>query len=135
LIFNNGDTTPGERYSSVDELVLSVDSTGRYSLGPGKKYGPDQPVWSYAAPRKADFYSFNISGAMRLANGNTLICSGAQGIIFEVTPENRIVWQYNVPPFGERGTRTVFRHHREIAGQRFIGCVVAGGETPAESRR
>lgn len=114
LIFNNGDTRPVEKYSSVDELVLPVDSNGRHSLGAQKRYGPDRAVWSYAAPNRTSFYSANISGAMRLPNGNTLICSGAQGIIFEVTPQNKVVWQYNVPSFGGRGAngRTVFRAYR-----------------------
>ena len=76
----------------------------------GTKYGPESAVWSYSAPNKTDFYSFNISGAMRLPNGNTLICAGAPGIIFEITPEKTIVWQYNLPTFGTgRGGRNVFR--------------------------
>ena len=115
LIFNNGDTRPGERYSSVDEIVLPVDSNGRYTLGPGKKYGPERAVWSYSAPNRPDFYSANISGATRLPNGNTLICSGAQGMVFEVTPDNKVVWQYNLPSFGGRGGaagRNVFRAYR-----------------------
>ncbi len=115
LIFNNGDTRPVEKYSSVDELALPVDSNGRYAREAGKRFGPDRAVWSYAAPNRKDFYSVNISGATRLPNGNTLICSGAQGIVFEVTPENNVVWQYNVPSFGGRGGangRTVFRAYR-----------------------
>jgi hypothetical protein len=118
LIFNNGDTRPVEHYSSVDEIVLPVDSNGRYTLGPSKKYGPEQAVWSYSAPNRTSFFSTNISGAMRLPNGNTLICSGAQGIVFEITPQNRIVWQYNLPAFGARGganARQVFRAYRYAA--------------------
>ena len=115
LIFNNGDTRPGSMYSSVEEIVLPVDSNGRYSLGPDKKYGPDRSVWSYSAPNPTDFYSVNISGAQRLPNGNTLICAGAPGVIFEITPEKNVVWQYNIPGFGGRGgpnARQVFRAYR-----------------------
>jgi hypothetical protein len=97
LLFNNGGDRAGESYSSVDELVLPVDSQGRYTRRPGAVYGPDQPVWSYIAPKKADFFSSYISGAQRLPNGNTLICSGANGTIFEVTPEKAIVWKYVNP--------------------------------------
>jgi hypothetical protein len=114
LVYNNGDTRPGSRYSSIDEIVPPVDSQGRYSLE-GKKYGPAEPAWTYAAPNKTDFYSMNISGAQRLPNGNTLICAGAPGIIFEITPENRVVWQYNLPSFGGRGGaggRSIFRAYR-----------------------
>ena len=42
--------------------------------------------------------------------GVGLICAGAPGIIFEITPEKKVVWQYNLPTFGEgRGNRNVFR--------------------------
>ena len=57
-------------------------------------------VWSYSAPKKGDFYSFFISGAQRLPNGNTLICSGASGTIFEVTPDKEVVWKYTNPVMG-----------------------------------
>ena len=105
LLFNNGVGRPGGNHSSVDELELPVDAQGRYLYKPGAVWGPDRPVWSYAAPRKADFFSSFISGAQRLANGNTLICSGANGTVFEVTPEKEIVWKYVNPvkdgtPFG-----------------------------------
>lgn len=105
LLFNNGPDRPGGNSSSVDELALPVDSQGRYAFKPGTAYGPDRPVWSYAAPKKDEFYSSFISGAQRLANGNTLICSGANGTFFEVTPEKEIVWKYINPvksgtPFG-----------------------------------
>src|SRR5262249_52773736 len=97
LLFNNGTGRTGENYSSVDELVLPVDSQGRYTCKLGTAYGPDQPVWSYTAPKKTDFFSAFISGTQRLANGNTLICSGANGTVFEVTPEKEIVWKYVNP--------------------------------------
>jgi hypothetical protein len=101
LLFNNGDTRPGDKYSTVDEVVLPVDANGHYTLQPGtgSKYGPDQAQWSYSAPNHTDFYSNYISGAQRLPNGNTLICSGANGIVFEVTPQKQVVWQYNFPAF------------------------------------
>jgi hypothetical protein len=99
LVFNNGDGRTDGMYSSVDELVPPVDANGRYPLAPGGKYGPERAVWSYTAPNKTDFYSFNISGATRLPNGNTLICAGAPGITFEINPEGAVVWQYNLPSF------------------------------------
>ena len=92
------DRRPGGDHSSVDELVLPVDESGRYARKPGAAFGPDQPVWSYTAPKKSDFYSFFISGAQRLPNGNTLICEGSNGRIFEVTPAGEIVWEY-INPF------------------------------------
>jgi hypothetical protein len=37
-----------------------------------------------------------VSGAQRLANGNTLICDGVTGVFFEVTPEGEIIWEYDL---------------------------------------
>ena len=36
-----------------------------------------------------------------MATGNTLICEGAKGCLFEVTPEGEIVWEYVCPYFNE----------------------------------
>ena len=95
----------GGAYSTVDEIVLPVDDKGQYEYTPGKAFGPDKAVWSYAAPKKTDFYAPFISGAQRLPNGDTLICSGTNGTVFEVTPKDEIVWKYVNPekggsPFG-----------------------------------
>src|SRR5207248_675107 len=62
-----------------------------------------KPIWSYSAPKKGDFYSSFISGASRLPNGNTFIFSGANGIVFEVTPDKEIVWKYINPVQGGPG--------------------------------
>jgi hypothetical protein len=67
-------------------------------------------VWSYAAP---NFYSFNISGAQRLPNGNTLITEGTTGRVFEVTPDKAIVWEYLAPPSaGPRPSTAIYRAYR-----------------------
>ncbi len=59
--------------------------------------GRTNPCGATPRPRRPDFYSSFISGTQRLSNGNTLICSGANGTIFEVTPEKAIVWKYVNP--------------------------------------
>ncbi len=100
LIFNNGMRRRGGSYSSVDEIVLPVDASGHYAHSPGKAFGPDKPVWSYTAPKRYQFFSSFISGAQRLPNGNTLICSGASGTVFEVTPAKETVWKYVSPVMG-----------------------------------
>ena len=103
LVFNNGDGRPPERrrsYSSVDEVVLPSDGFN-YRLEPGSAYGPPEPVWSYAANPPGDFYSPTLSGAQRLPNGNTLICDGDSGVIFEVTPDGGKVWEYVNPRVNE----------------------------------
>lgn len=35
-----------------------------------------------------------ISGSQRQPNGNTLICSGGNGVVYEVTPDREIVWHW-----------------------------------------
>jgi hypothetical protein len=56
-------------------------------------------VWEYADQSIFEFFSPYISGAQRLANGNTLICEGCHGRIFEVTHEGEVVWEYVSPHF------------------------------------
>ncbi len=98
LIFNNGPEFPDLRrgYSSVEEIVPPVDGAN-YRLDPGVAYAPAEPVWTYTAATPSDFYTRFISGAQRLPNGNTLICYGARGTIFEVTPAGKTVWKYVNP--------------------------------------
>jgi hypothetical protein len=99
LVFNNGGRRPGDDYSSVEELVLPFDPERGFVREEGRPWGPGAPAWTYADP--GDFHSAFISGAQRLPNGNTLICSGAPGRVFEVTPDGRIVWDYRNPLGGE----------------------------------
>ena len=101
LIFNNGMRRPGGEYSTVEEVATPVDSEGRYTRQADKPFGPESAIWTYSAPEKKDFYSALISGAQRLPNGNTLICSGNNGTLFEVTPAGTIVWKY-INPVEER---------------------------------
>ncbi|MFT7677992.1 MAG: hypothetical protein ACI8QC_001978 [Planctomycetota bacterium] len=92
LVYNNGSGRPDKSYSSVEELVLPFDPESGFQLTQGAAYGPSQPAWSYSNPE--GFYSAFISGCERLPGGNTLICSGAAGHIFEVTPDGEVVWDY-----------------------------------------
>ena len=93
-IFNNG---YDRGYSSIEEIVPALDNAGRYTLESGKSFGPEKPVWHYEAKNRTDFFSSEISGAHRLPNGNTLICAGVVGHLFEITPEGETVWQYVNP--------------------------------------
>ena len=93
-VFNNDLEGPEGKYSAVFEIATPLTSEGRYELPESAAFGPSEPVWSYTAPDKVPFFSNFISGAERLANGNTLICSGAQGRFLEVTPDGEVVWEY-----------------------------------------
>ena len=59
-------------------------------------------VWEYQRRAPGDgerfrFYSYYVSGAQRLGNGNTLITEGATGRVFEVTAAGELVWEYISP--------------------------------------
>ena len=98
LIFNNGFKSPDFRrgYSSVDEIAPPLDGVN-YRLNPGLAYPPFKPVWVYTAPTPSDFFAHYISGTQRLPNGNTFICDGVHGTLFEVTPAGKTVWKYINP--------------------------------------
>ncbi len=76
-------------------------------------------VWEYRGKPSYTFFSPHISGAQRLWSGNTLICEGQWGRIFEVSPEGDIVWEYVSPFMGpDRNgdpSNEVFRAYRYAA--------------------
>lgn len=97
MIFNNGNTRPGGDFSSIDIINPLMDSAGNYRMTMDGKFLIDSTFWSYTAPQPTDFFSAYISGAQRLPNGNTLICSGTWGHLFEITPSGEKVWEYLSP--------------------------------------
>ena len=95
LVFNNnvqGLADDERGFSEVLELTLPFDPARGFVGEPGQAWGPSEASWSYRDPGR--FHSAFISVAQRLPNGNTLICSGAGGRVFEVTPEGETVWDY-----------------------------------------
>jgi len=87
--------------SAAFEIQLPLDASGQFVLDPNGRYGPVGPIWSYTAP---GMFSQIVSSVQRLPNGNTLICSGAQSWLFEVTPAGQVVWQHT-------GSGTIFHTH------------------------
>lgn len=97
--------------------VLVFDNDGQAGLPvvPGKTFAgsrvleidpiTEQIVWQYDATKSGSpfwgFYSSFISSARRLPNGNTLICEGMYGRIFQVTREGEIVWEFVNPRYGK----------------------------------
>ncbi len=106
LIFDNGSHRRGTSYSRVVEVDPATNEIH----------------WQYQGMPAISFYSYNISSAERQPNGNTLICEGAPGRMFEVTPRGEIVWEYINPFFlysggaggagGMEYTNATFRCHR-----------------------
>ena len=95
MVYNNGSNRPEGLYSSIDVIVTPVDGQGRYpNLFPGVPFGPFGLNWEYTGDPPEDFFSPFISGAERAVNGNTVICEGRDGHLFEVTSEGDVVWSY-----------------------------------------
>ena len=75
-----------------------------------------ETVWEYSISGHGSFrfFSFNVSAAQRLPNGNTLITEGATGRAFEVTSDHEIVWEYVNPFYYESDEirQNIYRAHR-----------------------
>lgn len=98
LIYNNGLNRPGGGYSTVEEVVTTVDANGDYPLPPpGVPHGPDEQAWIYPEIPDYEFFSGGISGAQRLPNGNTLICEGVDSRFFEIDSLGTKLWEYVSP--------------------------------------
>jgi hypothetical protein len=72
-----------------------------------------EKIWDYSlgGAESYRFFSHYVSNAQRLPNGNTLINEGADGRIFEVTPNREIVWEY-INPFSSAATPPTNRVYR-----------------------
>ncbi len=69
-------------------------------------------VWQYGVESGEErFFSFDISSAQRLPNGNTMIAVGAEGRIIEVSLDKEIVWEF-ISPFIGRRENAVYRAYR-----------------------
>lgn len=94
MIFNNG-SNRDTLYSSIEIIEPPVSSPGVYN--PALPFGPKTAKWTYKNPKPKTFYSIIVSSSQRLANGNTLICSGYTGKFFEIDSKKEIVWEYINP--------------------------------------
>ena len=104
LFFANGIHVPqGVLYSRVIEINPETQ----------------EEAWFYEDTPNWNFFSPNISGCQRLDSGNTLICEGLTGRIFEVTRDREVVWEYINPWYGGEQSRgdsnAVFRSYRYSA--------------------
>lgn len=105
LVFSNGifKATGRPPFSSVLEIDRRTGSL----------------VWEYTDQLVDNLYSSRISGARRLANGNTLVTEGGPGRMFQVTAAKEVVWEYINPHYCademSPDTNSVFRaeHYSE----------------------
>lgn len=111
LIYNNGIGRPSGDRSSVDEFQPPVDALGNYTLLPGQPFGPANLTWTYDGGATNPFLSAHTSGAERQANGNTLICDGPAGRVFEVDSNDNIVWDWT-NTYSTGGRNGIFKVRR-----------------------
>ena len=78
-------------------LIYDNGSNRRYTkileLDPLK----EKIVWEYKASPPESFFSNSQGSSQRLPNGNTFIANSNNGILFEVTPDGEVVWEYRNP--------------------------------------
>jgi hypothetical protein len=94
MIFNNRLNNGTDDYSSVFIINPDTNSSGDFELIAGK-FGPVNEEWNYDLP--VSLASSILSGAQRLANGNTLVLSGRKGVFLEIDSQENLVWQYKLP--------------------------------------
>lgn len=59
-----------------------------------------QIVWEYGGLEDQYYMHSPIGGSVeRQPDGNTLVCEGNKGVIFEVTPQKKLVWHFIYPDF------------------------------------
>jgi len=88
LVFDNGFHAYG--FPSGFSRVLEIDLKA------------NRMVWAYEGGEiGTKLYSSSMGNCQRLPNGNTLICEGTTGRIFEVTPSSELVWEFvnNLPSY------------------------------------
>lgn len=126
MVYNNGLDRPVSM-SEIDVVMPPQTTPGVYDLGVGQAYGPESTAWNYHAEDSVSFYSFFISGARRLPNGNTIICEGEKGRMFEVTYDGEKVWEY-VNPVTVAGTISSTDQIPMAGGGAFQGNLVFRAE-------
>ncbi|MEM1216588.1 MAG: T9SS type A sorting domain-containing protein, partial [Bacteroidota bacterium] len=92
--FNN---RVGEDFSAADIFYTSWNMyKGDYDQFNGS-FPPYELNNTITHPNPQDMYSTGLSSVQLLPNQNVLLCSGRQGYMFELNPDNEIVWEYVTP--------------------------------------
>ncbi|HLP33589.1 MAG TPA: aryl-sulfate sulfotransferase [Bacteroidia bacterium] len=97
IAFNNGPRNGNLPFSTITEIQAVTDSVGFYTQPGASAFGPSNPLWTYQDSPADSFYSAFIGGAQRLINGNTLVCEGTSGHLFEVDSAGNTMWSYVNP--------------------------------------
>jgi uncharacterized repeat protein (TIGR01451 family) len=151
IVWFNGDETvgqhdanmiPGDRPGGGNILAFDNGWAWRWAMDHNRNYSRvveidpvDNTVpYVYDAEssglHKTTFFSSYVSGAERQLNGNTLICEGASGRAFEITPDGTIVWEYIHPWKNPQdfNSNTLYRAYKVPLSQFSPDLVVSGSE-------
>lgn len=101
MVLNNGVGRPDGQYSTIDIITPPVDSSGAYNTAT-LPYLPLAQDRVYTDSPATKFYTEVVGGAQMLANGNVLVCDGANGRFFELDSAGAEVWEY-VSPVSDTG--------------------------------
>ena len=94
----NSSGTVTSNFVNPPDAGYNIVSSPDPNLMKENKNVSKQIVWRYSSKNNTSFYSTIGSGAQRLPNGNTLVCSMNDGHFFEVAPiDTSIVWEYTNP--------------------------------------
>jgi hypothetical protein len=107
LIFNNNISVEKGHapHSSFLEVKPPLTEAGEWPKPTENgAFPPCEIVWEYTGAPKLKFYSPVVSSTQRLKNGGTLVCVGAEGLVFELDPEGRRVWEY-INPVSRQGPK------------------------------
>jgi hypothetical protein len=79
--------------------ILVFDNLGENGYSEVIEFNPltQEIVWGYRGNNKNGFCSPSLGSQQRLPNGNTLITESRDGRVFEVTPDNELVWEFINP--------------------------------------
>ncbi|MFC2017000.1 aryl-sulfate sulfotransferase [Chloroflexota bacterium] len=106
LVFNNG--RHPNRFAPGFSKVIEVNPR------------TNDIVWAYGGGNLMfEFYSSTLGSCQRLPNGNTLVCEGTTGRIFEVNPSLELVWEFanNLPSYEPYPAQT--RSHMVCSAYRY----------------
>lgn len=105
LVFDNG-TERG--YSRV----LEIDPKSIGPVGDADGAGKSPIVWQYSEGPKGSFFSKSRGANQPLPNGNVLITESNDGRAFEVTRDQRIVWDFYNPDRKDDRRAAIYRMQR-----------------------
>jgi hypothetical protein len=108
IIFFHNNTAASK--SQVIEIKPPMDANGNFAHTAGESFGPAEPAWIFS-PAKG-FFSFSMSSALRLPNGNTLahlaypgglggMGGAGGGVLVEIDSMKNVVWSDTLDLKGE----------------------------------